>query len=160
MAKMKSFFLITIPVIFLPALGALVGFLTRDGVDQWYQTLTRSDLTPPDWVFGAVWTTLYLMMGLSLGLILTTPDGGGRKNRLLALFFLQLILNLAWSFVFFQLHWLWVSAIWVAVLAGLVIALILKLWPFSRLAAALLIPYTMWLGFAFYLSTTIALLNP
>lgn len=160
MAKMKSFFLITIPVVILPALGALVGLLTRNGVDQWYQTIARSELTPPDWVFGAVWTTLYLMMGVSLGLILASPGADSRKKHLLVLFFLQLALNLAWSFVFFQLHWLWISAIWVAVLAGLVIVLILKLWPFSRLAAVLLIPYAFWLGFAFYLSTTIALLNP
>lgn len=149
-----------IPAILLPALGAVVGLLTQVGVDQWYQTIARSILTPPDWVFGAVWTTLYLMMGLSLGLILSAPDPDSRKSRLLVLFFLQLVLNLAWSFVFFQLHWLWLSAIWVAALAGVVMVLIIQLWPVSRLAATLLIPYILWLGFALYLSTTIALLNP
>lgn len=159
MAKAKSFFLILTPTLILPILGALVGIGTQSGVDGWYETITRSTLTPPNWVFGTVWSILYIMMGLSLGLIFTTTGLHHRKKLILKLFILQLVLNLAWSFVFFQLHLLWSSAIWVGLLAGLVLFLIRTLLPFRRLAAALLIPYVLWLCFAFYLSLTIALLN-
>ena len=159
MTKAKSFFLILAPTLILPILGALVGIGTQSGVDGWYETITRSTLTPPNWVFGTVWSILYIMMGLSLGLIFTTAGLHHRKKLILKLFILQLVLNLAWSFVFFQLHLLWISAIWVGLLVGLVLFLIRTLWPFRRLAAALLIPYVLWLCFAFYLSLTIALLN-
>ncbi len=159
MTKAKSFFLILAPTIILPLLGAIVGIGTQSGVDGWYETITRSTLTPPNWVFGATWSVLYIMMGLSLGLILTASGLYHRKKLILKLFFLQLVFNLAWSFVFFQLHLLWTSAIWVGLLAGLVLFLIVKLWSFRRIAAALLVPYIMWLCFAFYLSLTIALLN-
>lgn len=159
MTKTKSFFLILAPTLILPLLGALVGIGTQSGVDSWYETISRSVLTPPNWVFGATWSVLYIMMGLSLGLILTASGLHHRKKLILKLFFLQLVLNLAWSFVFFQLHLLWISAIWVGLLALLVVFLIVKLWTFRRLAAVLLLPYISWLCFAFYLSLTIALLN-
>ncbi|MGZ9108921.1 MAG: TspO/MBR family protein [Micavibrio sp.] len=159
MINIKPFFLILLPALFLPALGAAVGLSTQSGIDGWYQTIAQSPLTPPDHIFGIVWSILYVMMGISLGLIFVTPGAKPAKTRLLQLFFLQLALNLAWSFVFFQLHWLWVAAVWVAALIGLVVLLIVKLWPFRRGAALLLVPYVLWLCFALYLSTTIALLN-
>lgn len=157
--KSTRFAVMLLPVILLPALGALVGISTAEGVDRWYETINRSVLTPPDPVFGYVWTALYILMGVSLGLILTEPDSQGRKKNLVALFLAQLVLNLLWSFVFFELHWLWVSALWIAVLIGLVAYLIVRLWPFQRVAAFLLVPYLLWLGFAAYLSMTIAILN-
>ena len=148
---------ILLPVVALPAFGACVGFFTRQGVDQWYQTLQKSSLNPPDWVFGAVWTLLYVMMGLSLGLL--WQKASRVPTRVFGLFALQLVLNLAWSFVFFQLHWLWVSTIWVAALIGLVGFLIVKIWPLHRLASLLLWPYLAWLGFALILSFGIVRLN-
>jgi benzodiazapine receptor len=160
MIKTKPFFLILLPALLLPALGAAIGLSTQSGIDGWYQTIAQPALTPPDPVFGIVWSILYVMVGVSLGLLFNTPGSKSVKNRLLQIFFLQIVLNLAWSFVFFQLHWLGVAAVWVAALEGLVVFLIVKLWSFQRGAALLLIPYALWLSFAFYLSTTIALLNP
>lgn len=151
--------LVMLPAIILPALGALVGISTSGDVDTWYDTINRSELTPPDPVFGYVWTVLYIMMGVSLGLILTAADTLNRKRPLLTLFFVQLILNLLWSFVFFEMHLLWISAWWIVVLVALVAILIFRLWSFRRSAALLLVPYLLWLCFATYLSMTIAIIN-
>ena len=154
-----GFLRILLPAMLVPAFGALVGIATSDGVSGWYQTIDQSALTPPDRVFGMVWTGLYILMGIALGLLLNAPDGQPRKKILLGLFLTQLVLNLAWSFIFFQLHLIWLSALWIAVLIGLVLCLMIGLWPLRRAASLLLLPYLSWLCFAFYLSLTIALLN-
>lgn len=156
--QLPGFIKILIPTLLLPALGAFVGIATQSGVDDWYQTIAKSVLTPPNWVFGAMWSTLYVLMGISLGLLWNTPPGPRRKN-IIILFIGQLLFNLAWSFAFFQLHLLWISTVWVAALAGLVLVLIIKAWAIKQSAALLLIPYLLWLCFAFYLSLTVALLN-
>lgn len=147
------------PTLFV-LLGAFVGNATRPGIDGWYQNAEKAALNPPDWVFGVVWSLLYVMMGLAFALLWRLPESNPHKQFLQRLFVGQLVLNLAWSFVFFQLHLLWLATAWVAVLGVIVLFFIVRAWPVCKNAALLLIPYFGWLCFALYLSASVATLNP
>lgn len=146
-----------LPVLILPLLGGVVGATTRPGVTGWYQSLIKPDFNPPDWVFGATWTILYIMMGFALGLL--WRHAAQVPRWIFVLFLAQIVVNLGWSYAFFQFHWLWVSTVWVAVLAGMVGWLISGLRRVMPVAALLLLPYLGWLGFALTLSLCIARLN-
>ena len=139
--------------------GGLSSVFTMDGLRVWYRTLDRPDWNPPDWVFGPVWTTLYLMMGVAL-LQIVRADGARAARRVgLGLFALQLVLNFAWSWIFFANHDLFgalveILALWLAIAATIV--------AFARVrttAAALLVPYLAWTSFATILTATIWSLN-
>ncbi len=136
-----------------------MGVATRPGVDGWYAQAEKAALNPPDWVFGVVWATLYVMMGAALSFVLGVQGAPKRKKQLVKLFLFQLALNLAWSFVFFQFRLLWLATAWVAVLVALVLFFIVRSWGPCRAAALLLLPYLGWLCFAFYLSLSVTLLN-
>jgi benzodiazapine receptor len=131
---------------------------TSSSVDTWYPTLAKPPLTPPDWIFGPVWTTLYILMAIAAWRIWLTLPGPGRRISL-AVFVLQLVLNLAWSVVFFGLQLPRVAlafliAVFLAVLADTILFA-----QRERLAAALMLPYLAWLGFAGYLNFGIVQLN-
>jgi benzodiazapine receptor len=157
----RPFFRFIFPVLFIPALGAFVGITTQLGVDGWYQALEKPFFNPPDWVFGVAWTILYIMMGAAIGLVWAGQAKGytAPYASIFRLFVFQLILNLGWSYAFFAGHMIWVCAIWIAVLAMMVVQLVVRLWPHFRLSAILLIPYCCWLAFAFTLNLSIGLLN-
>lgn len=163
MSTKQSIFRLS-PFVLFPTLfvflGAFVGNTTRPGIDGWYQNAEKAALNPPDWVFGVVWSLLYVMMGLAFALLWRLPETNPSKQFLLRLFIGQLIFNLAWSFVFFQLHLLWLATAWVAALGLLVLFFIVRAWPVCRNAALLLVPYLGWLCFALYLSASVAYLNP
>jgi len=148
----------------LLALNMLIAFLgswiTAGSVDTWYQTINRPSFTPPDRVFGPVWTTLYLLMGLSAWWTwLRGRTRGVPVNRALSLYFIQLALNLLWSFLFFGLMnpflaLLEIILLWVAILLTMV-----GFFRISRVAGMLLIPYLLWAGFAAVLNFEIVRLN-
>ena len=122
---------------------------------EWYASLNKPSFNPPGWVFGPVWTALYLSMGVSAWLIWRRGNARGA----LALWSLQLVLNASWTPVFFGLHWLGVAlciiiAMWLAILATL-----LAFWRVRRPAALLLVPYLMWVGFATVLNAALWHLN-
>lgn len=154
----RPFDFILFPTLFI-VLGSVVGYATRPEIDGWYQAAEKAALNPPDWMFGVVWPILYLMMGLSFALLWRLPEASPQKQILLRLFVAQLILNLAWSFVFFQLQLLWLATAWIVVLGATVLFVIVKSWPIRRNAALLLLPYFGWLCFALYLSASVAVLN-
>ena len=142
-------------VLTLPALGALVGYATRPGVDGWYQTAMKSALTPPDYVFGIVWSALYLLMGFYLWRIARRKPDEPRRF-LLRLFIAQLAANLAWSFIFFQVQALWLAAAWIIGLIAAVGLLIIRTYTPDRWAALALVPLLAWMCFALYLSLFVA----
>ncbi|WP_435640789.1 TspO/MBR family protein [Micavibrio aeruginosavorus] len=147
-------------ILTLPVLGALVGYATRPGVDGWYQTAMKSALTPPDYVFGIVWSVLYLLMGFYLWRIARrAPGDSGYDSRrfLLRLFIAQLIANLAWSFIFFQMQALWLAVVWIIGLIAAVGVLIKRTYRLDRWAALALAPLLGWMCFALYLSTFVAM---
>ncbi len=155
----RSEWLPLIGFIALSQLAGVVGsFFTISSVGTWYNTLVQTPLNPPSWVFGPVWTTLYILMGLAAFLV--WRDGrGASKRRALIVFYFQLSLNALWSVVFFGMQWplgglvviaaMWLSIVWTMLLFNKV----------SRPASNLLLPYLAWVTFASYLNATIWLLN-
>ncbi len=125
---------------------------------EWYKTLTKPFLTPPDWVFGPVWTVLYMMIFVSLVLFLKTGDFA-QKLLPLSFFVVQLLLNFAWSPLFFGLHKIKAAFFVICLLWIFILATITSFFPHSKLAAILLVPYFLWVTFATYLNFELMRLN-
>lgn len=139
--------------------GGLGAVFTTANIPTWYASLTKPAFSPPNWLFGPVWTLLYLMMGVALYLIWTSQGKKALKTWALQCFGFQLIFNFFWSVVFFglrspQLGLLDITALW------LLIALTIQAFgKISKTARWLLIPYLAWVSFATLLNAAIVLLN-
>jgi translocator protein len=129
-------------------------FTTRN-IPTWYAGLHKARLSPPNWIFGPVWTTLYALMGVSLWLAWRA----GAPAQVLAIFFAQLILNFLWSPLFFSVHWTRIALFDIAALWLSIVATIWAFLPMSPWAAWLLAPYLLWVTFATYLNWAIVKLN-
>lgn len=129
--------------------GAIAGFATAANVPTWYAALQRPIYAPPNWVFGPVWTTLYVMIGLAGWRIwrLEPRELPGRRGAL-ALWALQLALNFAWSFVFFAFHWTGLALAEILLLFAVIALLTSRVWALDRFAFSLFVPYGLWVGFA------------
>lgn len=121
---------------------------------DWYRQLTRSSLTPPDWVFGVVWPILYMMILASGFLYMTEPTQIG-----ITLYILQWLVNLSWSPLFFQQRKICASFVVILIMILLVGATIWEFHKKSPTAAYLLIPYFLWISFASYLNGYICFSN-
>lgn len=146
-------------VLVVLVLGAAGGFLTAASIPGWYAGLAKPPGTPPNAVFGPVWSVLYLMMGLSFARIWHLATPGPAKRRALLLFAAQLILNLAWTPLFFGAHLLGTSLVEIV---ALWILILLTLTSFRRLDAVagwMLLPYLLWVGYATYLNAGFWWLN-
>lgn len=125
---------------------------------DWYNTLNKSPLTPPSWVFGPAWTVLYVMIGLSFFFILREGNLSSKIPQI-SVFVFQLTLNLMWSKLFFGMHLIKASLVDIIVLWISIILTIILFWQISHTAAFLLIPYLLWVSFASYLNYQIFRLN-
>ncbi len=150
--------LFTVPAVVL--VGTLSGRLSNSGYGNfWFDALQKPDFMPPGWAFGAAWTALYILIGLSLAMLLHARGAKGR-GRLIGLFLLQLAINYSWSPVFFALHEVALALSLIAAMIVLTLVLILLLWPVRKAASLLLVPYLAWLCFAAALNFQILALNP
>ena len=150
--------LICVPLCVL--LGFLSGRLSgSDAGDPWFTTLVKPELYPPPAAFGIVWTALYAIMGLALAYV---GSAWGARGRVLAIaaFAVQLLVNLAWSPVFFALHQMTVALAIIAILAVLVALTAWLFWRIRRAAGLLMLPYLAWVLFAGTLNYEILRLNP
>ena len=142
-------------VCFVPG---IVGSRFQPG--DWYDTLEKSSLTPPGWVFPVVWTLLYLLMGIALWrFVEATRAARSARHRGLVWFGTQLVLNGLWSYLFFGLHRPGAALVEIALLWLAIAASLLAFARRSRVAAALLAPYLAWVSFAAVLNVTIWRLN-
>lgn len=136
--------------------GVIGSIFTASSVGVWYAALPKPALNPPSWVFGPVWTILYVLMGVALWLVWKNGDNNRKTRVALGVFFAQLVLNALWSVIFFGLHSLsgaFVELILLWLGIGITIILFARLsLPNSKLAAWLLIPYLAWVSFAGYLN--------
>jgi translocator protein len=152
------FALFTVPLILL--LGIVSGRIANSGYDNaWFAALTKPELMPPGAAFGIVWPILYILLGLSIAIILNARGARGR-GLAVGLFVVQMLLNFAWSPVFFGFHQ--VGAALVIIVAMLVLSIVVAI-LFMRIrpvAAYLMIPYIAWLAFASVLNYQIIQLNP
>mgnify|MGYP003294413860 CR=1 FL=1 len=140
------------------AVGALSGWLTREGTDVYAQTIVQPPLSPPGWVFPIVWTILYALMGIGAARIYLAPPSQER-SRGLNLFIAQLAVNFFWSPIFFNAQAYGFAFVWLLLLWSLVLWMILTFRKVDSLAAKLQIPYLIWLTFAAYLNFGVWLLN-
>lgn len=125
---------------------------------QWYQSLNKPIFSPPDWVFAPVWTVLYILMAMSLAAYVKTPS---KINKGLgySVFFIQLVLNLLWTPVFFTFKQIEAGAVICTLLVILVLITIRLFYAVSKTSAILLVPYFLWLILAAYLNIEILRLN-
>lgn len=140
------------------SIGALSGIATASGVKTWYIDIIKPVFNPPNYIFAPVWTVLYFLMGVSFYLILQVPKSV-EKSKAIRLFFLQLTLNFAWSFLFFKYHLIGISCIEIILIWLAVLAMILQFYKVNSWAAKLQIPYLLWLSFATVLNASIWWLN-
>ncbi len=140
------------------SIGALSGITTASGVKTWYIDIIKPVFNPPNYIFRPVWTVLYFLMGVSFYLILQVPKSV-EKSKAIRLFFLQLTLNFAWSFLFFKYHLIGIACIEIILIWLAVLAMILQFYKVNSWAAKLQMPYLLWLSFATVLNISIWWLN-
>lgn len=139
------------------AVAGIGGWVTAGSVQSWYPTLVKPGFNPPDWVFGPVWTTLYVLMGFAAWRVWSRRDT--LADPALALYGVQLALNLLWSILFFGLHAPGAALIDLVLLLAAILATFGAFKRVDRLAALCLVPYIAWVGFAGVLNAAIWWLN-
>ncbi len=155
---MKNYFKL-IASIALPLLFATAGSMaTSSSVDDWYQTLNKPFFNPPNWLFGPVWTILYIFMGVAFYLLWTAQPSKNRKISF-GLYFAQLFLNLFWSIAFFGLQNPLLAFITIIFLWLMILLSIIFFRRTSKQAGFLFVPYFIWVSFASLLNLFIFLLN-
>jgi translocator protein len=136
---------------------AAVGAVASVDAPSFYAQLSKPSWAPPAWVFGPVWTVLYGLMGIAAWLVWRSS---GPKRAALTLFGTQLVANALWSWLFFAWHRGALAAVEILVLLALIVAMIVAFWPISRVAALLMVPYLLWVGFASLLTWAVWRSNP
>jgi benzodiazapine receptor len=138
--------------------GAIGSLATFPNISSWYMSLEKPFFNPPNWLFGPVWTILYVFMGISLYLFWTSTSKGDKTKAFIA-FGVQITLNTLWSVFFFGLH----SPVGgLIIILGLLVALAMTIryfWKFSKVGSYLLVPYLLWTTFATVLNISIVVLN-
>ena len=143
-----------IAIIICVAVGAISGLFTASSINSWYSKLNKPSFNPPNYLFGPVWTILYILMGVSLYFLWQS------NNKTVVIFFIiQLILNFFWSFIFFQLKNPLFAFIEIIILLIMIILTTVYAYPISKTAAYLMIPYILWVMFASILNFSIYWLN-
>lgn len=139
--------------------GIIGSLVTTTGEGSWYAAIEKPPFNPPGFVFGPVWTTLYILMGISLYLI--WMEGTGRREVRLALIFFstQLVLNALWTFLFFGLQSPFLGLVEIIILWLFIVATIVAFYRFNKTAAFLMVPYLAWVTFAAFLTYSIWILN-
>lgn len=144
----------------LPVLVGVFGSIfTVSAVKEWYPTLVRPSFAPPSWVFGPVWTVLYVMMGVASWLVWRQGATEPGVRRALTLYAVQLAFNLAWSWLFFGIQRPFFALLEIAVLLVLIGTTTLLFASVSRAAAVLMLPYLAWVAFATVLNGSFWWLN-
>jgi translocator protein len=138
--------------------GAISGLATATSIKTWYLSLDKPSFNPPNFVFGPVWTTLYILMGVSLYMIWRAQKGNARTNAI-RIFGIQLVLNFAWSFIFFYFHQIFFALLEIIMIWIGVLLMIIIFRRVDKTAAYLQIPYLLWVSFASVLNASIWILN-
>jgi tryptophan-rich sensory protein len=149
---MKNWQKLLISILIPQVVAAGAGFFTVTGNGSWYQSIEKPSWNPPGWVFGPVWTALYIMMGIAFYLIWVSKADDKIKRKAMILWGIQLVFNFFWSIIFFGNEQI----------IGLWLFILLTIFAFARIdkrAAWLLVPYISWVSFAAYLNFTIWELN-
>lgn len=145
-------------ILLAEAVGALSGWLTREGSAAFNETVLQPPLSPPGWLFPIVWGMLYALMGISAARIwMSAPSS--HRSKSLNLFITQLVVNFFWSLIFFNARAYGFAFLWLLLLWGLVFTMLLQFRQVDSPAAKLQLPYLIWLTFAAYLNLGVWYLN-
>lgn len=157
--RLNNFFKFIIAIAASQLAGVIGSVFTASAIPTWYVGLAKPAWNPPNWVFGPIWITLYVLMGVSAWLIWKNDWEKKEVRMALGAFWVQLFLNAAWSIIFFgfqspgwalvEIAFLWLAIVWI----------IAAFYKISKPAAYLLAPYFLWVSFASYLNYTIWMLN-
>ncbi len=151
MSKAKIYFKsIIIPVI----IGGIVGLIISKFID--YNSIQKPPLSPPAILFPIIWTILYVLMGVSYGILKSKNLVDGEINRI---YYMQLAINALWPIFFFTFKWRLFSFVWIILLVFAVLLMIIKFYQKNKLAGLLQIPYLLWTIFATYLNLGVYILN-
>jgi tryptophan-rich sensory protein len=145
--------------LFLPFTAGFIGSVfTFPAISSWYEGLKKPSFSPPNFVFGPVWTILYLLMGVSFYLILQNKENKGKKEAVY-IFIIQLFLNTSWSISFFGLKNPLLGAFVIIALWFLIVLMIIKFYRINKISGLLNIPYLIWVSFASVLNIAVYALN-
>jgi len=147
-----------ISLLICQAAGGIGSIFTIPSIGTWFASLQKPAFSPPNWIFGPVWTILFLLMGYALYLVWNkTKEQEGRKT--LIFFSIQLVLNIGWSFCFFYLQNPLAGLLEIVILWIFILLTIINFYKISKTAAYLLIPYIIWVSFAIVLNYFLYILN-
>ena len=155
---MNRYLKLILCICFPLVVGGIAGYATTSSIDTWYATLNKPSFNPPNYLFGPVWTTLYILMGISFYFILQAPKTNLRQSAII-IFCIQLFLNFCWSFLFFNFHLLDYSFIEIMLLWISILTMIIVFYKIDKRAALLQIPYLLWVSFASILNGCVYVLN-
>ena len=150
--KYLSLFIILTITFMASAIG---GFTTSQFKEPWYSSLTLSPYNPPSWVFGPVWTTLYIFMSLAIWKVWTKFY----ETKILIIYFIHILFNASWSVVFFGFHEILLSLINLIIILAMVIYLTIIFKSRDNLSFLLMVPYLLWSSYALFLNASILILN-
>lgn len=157
--KISTTWKFIIAILLCESVGISSGLLASSSNNSWFDALNKPAWNPPGYLFGPVWTTLYLLMGISLGLIWKNNATEPSKHSAYFLFGLQLFLNFWWSILFFKIQSPAFALVDIILMVILIISTMVSFSKFSKLASWLLLPYIAWVSFATVLNFAIWNLN-
>ena len=152
-------FQVLIPIILCLAVGSIGSYFTVPSIPTWYATLVKPSFSPPNFIFAPVWTTLYILMGISVYLVWSEGINKRAVKVAVGIFVVQLFLNLLWSVFFFGLRSPSLALAGIVILWIAILLTMIKFYKISKPAMYLLIPYLSWVSFATILNLFIVLLN-
>lgn len=138
-------------------LGLISGFSTANEISTWYTSIIKPLWNPPNWLFGPVWTILYILMGMAVALIWHSKHP--LKKIAIVLFIVQFVLNLLWSYIFFNQHNILLALFEILFMLLSIILTSVLFGKITKTAFYLMVPYILWVSFASYLNYTIYMLN-
>lgn len=151
---------VIIPIVICLFAGFIGSFFTTTAIPTWYASINKPSFNPPNWLFGPVWTFLYILMGISLYIIWDKDVKNKKiKNNALMIFGIQLFLNVLWSVIFFGLKSPFYAFIEIMFLWVTILFTIISFYKISKTASFLLIPYILWVSFASLLNFYVWVLN-
>ena len=159
MSKRIKIFKLIISILVCQGTGAIGSLFTSPAISTWYATIQKPSFNPPNWIFAPVWILLFLLMGISLYLIWSKGFKHKGTKTALFIFFVQLILNILWSILFFGLQSPLFAFIGIIILWFAILLTIISFYKVSKIAAYLLMPYIIWVSFASVLNFSILIIN-
>jgi tryptophan-rich sensory protein len=155
---MKPSLKLTLCILLPLTVGGISGYATASSINTWYASLNKPFFNPPNYLFGPVWSSLYILMGITYFLILQSPKSHERKKAL-QVFYVQLVLNFCWSFLFFKFQLLGTALVEILCMWIAILFMIITTKKINPTAAYLQLPYIAWVSFATALNTALWYLN-